>query len=103
MQRKSFVLQLAPGMKAEYVRRHREIWPEMAEMLREAGIRNYSIWWYRDLLFGYYESDDLERAEAFKARSPVQARWNAYMKGLIAYEEAGGARLPAPEMVFFQA
>ena len=46
---------LKPGKKAEYVRRHDEIWPEMTEVLTRAGIRNYTIWCCGDELFGYYE------------------------------------------------
>ncbi len=101
MQRRSFVLKLAPGMKEEYIRRHRSIWPEMEAMLKSAGILNYSIWWYRDRLFGYYESEDLAATDAFKAGSPVQERWSAYMRDLISYEEVDGAPVSAPELVFY--
>src|SRR5699024_10563996 len=31
-----------PGCKAEYQRRHNEIWPEMVAAVKEAGICNYS-------------------------------------------------------------
>lgn len=34
---------IKPGCKAEYQRRHAEIWPEMVKVLKEAGICNYSI------------------------------------------------------------
>jgi L-rhamnose mutarotase len=101
MERRSFVLALKPGMKDEYVRRHDSLWPEMAQMLKDAGIRNYSIWWYRDRLFGYYECEDLARADAFKAQSPVQRRWSEYMADLISREEIDGAPVPAPELVFY--
>ena len=39
----AFRMQLKPGMAEEYRRRHDEIWPELAELLREAGIHDYSI------------------------------------------------------------
>ncbi len=39
----AFKMQLNPGMKAEYKTRHDEIWPELAELLREAGVSDYSI------------------------------------------------------------
>ena len=72
---------LLPGKKAEYIRRHDALWPEMAETLRQAGIRNYTIWCCGDELFGYYEC---ERGAAYAARvqaeSPVVARWNEYMR-----------------------
>ena len=36
---------IKPGCKAEYQRRHAEIWPEMVKVLKEAGICNYSIFY----------------------------------------------------------
>lgn len=48
---------IKPGCKAEYQRRHAEIWPEMVKVLKEAGICNYSIFYCKDELFGYYECE----------------------------------------------
>ena len=39
----AFRMQLKPGMAEEYRRRHDEIWPELAALLRDAGIHDYSI------------------------------------------------------------
>jgi len=36
-------MKLKPGGAAEYKRRHDELWPELARVLREAGISDYSI------------------------------------------------------------
>ena len=78
---------LLPGKKAEYIRRHDALWPEMAEPLRPAGIRTYTIWCCGDELFGYYEC---ERGAAYAARvqaeSPVVARWNEYMRDVMRME-----------------
>lgn len=41
---------IKPGCKAEYQRRHAEIWPEMVKVLKEAGICNYSIFYCKDEL-----------------------------------------------------
>ena len=46
---------IKPGCKAEYQKRHAEIWPEMVKVLKDAGICNYSIFYCNDELFGYYE------------------------------------------------
>ena len=43
MERYAFRMKLNPGMKAEYVRRHDEIWPELVELLKDAGVSDYSI------------------------------------------------------------
>jgi len=43
MRRVAFTMHLKTGCEEEYLRRHDEIWPELAEELRRAGIRDYSI------------------------------------------------------------
>jgi L-rhamnose mutarotase len=43
------------------MRRHQEIWPAMVEALRSAGISNYSIFRHGLTLFGYFETDDIEK------------------------------------------
>lgn len=53
---------IKPGCKAEYQRRHAEIWPEMVKVLKEAGICNYSIFYCKDELFGYYEFSAASRS-----------------------------------------
>ena len=55
MEHKAWKGRIKPGCKAEYQRRHAEIWPEMVKVLKEAGICNYSIFYCKDELFGYYE------------------------------------------------
>ena len=43
MSRTAFRMQLKPGMLAEYRAAHDAIWPELAELLRQSGISDYSI------------------------------------------------------------
>ncbi len=75
------------GMLEEYVRRHNEIWPELTEVLRQAGIRNYTIWNCGSELFGYYECEKgADYAAAVQAGSPVVDRWNDYMKDVMVME-----------------
>lgn len=40
----AFRMNLNPGQADEYKRRHDEIWPELAMLLRDAGVSDYSIW-----------------------------------------------------------
>ena len=78
---------IKPGCKAEYQRRHAEIWPEMVEVLKAAGVCNYSIFYCNDELFGYYECEKgVAYAEKVQAESPVVDRWNEYMKDILELE-----------------
>lgn len=101
MERYAWQARLLPGKKEEYVRRHDAIWPEMKELLREAGIRNYTIWCTGDTLFGYYECDSVREAGRIQDESAVVARWNAYMKDVMVMERdpVTGAQ-PLLEQVF---
>ena len=75
---------LKPGMKEEYKRRHDEIWPEMLEVLKRAGMKNYTIWNIGDELFGYYECEKgRDFATKTQAESPVVDKWNEYMKDVM--------------------
>ena len=42
-QRLAFKMYLKKGMKDEYKKRHDAIWPELKELLKNAGISEYSI------------------------------------------------------------
>ena len=75
----AWVLKVRPGYEEEYVRRHQEIWPEMVEALREAGINNYSIFRHGLTLFGYFETDDIEKTQEYLANSESNQRWSEWM------------------------
>ena len=78
---------IAEGKKEEYIRRHNEIWPEMIEVLKEAGIVNYTIWNTGNEVFGYYECEKgIEYAARVQAESLVVDRWNESMEGILIME-----------------
>ena len=79
----AWVLEVRPGYEQEYVRRHQEIWPEMVEALREAGISNYSIFRHGLTLFGYFETDDIEKTREFLANSETNQRWSEWMDPIM--------------------
>lgn len=90
MPRHAFKMRLNPGMEAEYIRRHDAIWPELVDLLRDAGVSNYSIHLDRETmtLFGYLERradhtmDDLPN-------HPVMQRWWAWMGDIMATNPDG--------------
>ena len=43
MKRVAFKMYLNEDQKAEYIKRHDEIWPELKKLLKDAGICEYSI------------------------------------------------------------
>ena len=82
-QRSAFILRVRPECVDEYVKAHREVWPEMLDALRGAGIRNYSIFRAGYEMFGYFEADDLDAAEGFLAQQDICVRWQDAMAHLL--------------------
>jgi len=80
----AFRMRLNPGMKAEYKRRHDEIWPELAELLKDAGISDYSIHLDEETncLFGVLWRRDDHGMDALP-RHPVMRRWWTAMADLM--------------------
>ena len=98
-QRTAFVLRVRPEKLDEYVSAHREVWPEMLDALRDAGIRNYTIFRDDNRMFGYFEADDLDAAGRYLAQQEVCTRWQDAMADLLE-ERVPEAGPPALEEVF---
>lgn len=80
MIRKAFVMSVHPGQEAEYERRHRPIWQELADTLRAHGVNRYSIFLDASTrtLFGYAEIESEARWQAI-ATTDCCRRWWRYM------------------------
>ncbi|WP_420410486.1 L-rhamnose mutarotase [Hoeflea sp.] len=84
MEKYGFRMKLKPGCEAEYRKRHDEISPELVELLKQAGVSDYSIhldpethalfavlWRRSD-----HKMDDLPN-------EPVMQRWWAHMADIM--------------------
>jgi L-rhamnose mutarotase len=98
-QRSAFVLRVRPEKIDVYVEAHRNVWPEMLTALRDAGIRNYTIFREGNEMFGYFESDDLEASAAYMEGQEVNARWQDTMAELLE-ERVPDAGPPTLEQIF---
>lgn len=83
----AFRMQLKPGVQAEYERRHDEIWPELSDLLTEAGIYDYSIFLdaSTDALFAVLRLRPDANRDALPSH-PVMRRWWDYMADLMVVE-----------------
>ncbi len=80
MRRVCFTIRVRPHRMEEYKQRHRQVWPDMQQALRESGWRNYSLFLRDDgLLVGYLETDDFDRAQREMLSKEVNARWQHEM------------------------
>lgn len=80
----AFKMQLKPGFEAEYQKRHDEIWPELSDLLHEAGVSDYSIFLDPETLtlFGVLRRADNHTMADLPAH-PVMKKWWAYMADIM--------------------
>jgi L-rhamnose mutarotase len=84
MERIAFTMRLRPGAAADYQRRHDAIWPDLADLLKGAGIARYGIYLGSDgiTLFAALEIAD-RRALDDLPQHPVMRRWWSFMADLM--------------------
>lgn len=88
LEKHAFKMFLNAGMKDEYRRRHDEIWPELVDLLHEAGVSDYSIFLDEEtnVLFGVLWRRR-DHAMASLPETAVVQKWWAYMADIMATNE----------------
>jgi len=83
-ERHVFRMKLNPGMEAEYRKRHDEIWPDLADLLHQAGISDYSIHLDPETnsLIGVL-TRTRDHGMASLPDHPVMKRWWAHMADIM--------------------
>jgi L-rhamnose mutarotase len=72
----AFKMQLKPGHEAEYKKRHDEIWPELADAIRAAGISDYSIFLDEESLTLFAVQKQSEQNTASELPNlPIVRKW----------------------------
>lgn len=84
MKRNAFKMKLKPGYEDEYKKRHDQIWPELSECLKEAGVHDYSIYLDEEslTLFAFQKLEDGYDAQKL-AMHPIIRRWWAFMADIM--------------------
>jgi L-rhamnose mutarotase len=83
-ERIAFRMNLFPGFAAEYEKRHDEIFPELAQALKEAGVSDYSIWHdpESNALFGILTRTD-DHTMVDLPNTEIMKRWWKHMADVM--------------------
>ena len=84
MEKFAFRMVLNEGQLDEYEKRHDEIWPELAKVLRDAGVEDYSIHYDPETrhLFGVLWRRDDHTMDSLPDH-PVVKKWWAFMADIM--------------------
>jgi len=108
MDRVSFMMRVKDGHQGEYVRRHREVWPEVMEEHRRAGVTKMAIYMNGPNLFLYMEVDDYAKAVRMLNKSPAVLRWEEFMAPIMEvsgdhdFDPANPYPASLPEVFFWE-
>ncbi|MCJ8165958.1 L-rhamnose mutarotase [Pontibacter sp. E15-1] len=83
MQRFAFKMKLKPGCEAEYQKRHDEIWPELAHLLKEAGISDYTIFLDAETNTLFAVQKQAGASSQDLGSTAIVQKWWAYMADLM--------------------
>lgn len=84
MKRVAFKMQLKPGHEEEYKRRHDHIWPELSDLLRQAGVSDYSIFLDEDTLALFaVQTVAEENRLADLPSAAIMRKWWDYMADIM--------------------
>lgn len=102
MQRVAFKMKLFKGCEAEYKQRHNDIWPELKDLLKQTGIKDYSIFLDEEtnFLFGNFMIDDAKKLDGL-SKQPVMKKWWSYMKDIMeTNEDNSPVAIPLKEIFY---
>ena len=82
--RVAFKMQLFANQKAEYKKRHDEIWPELVTLLKATGISEYAIFLDEttNSLFGVLKAEDPKALDDLPSHAVMQ-KWWQYMGDIM--------------------
>ena len=80
----AFKMKLNPCCLEEYKKRHDEIWPELVDLLKTAGVSDYSIYLDEEthILFGVLRRREDHSMDALPGHAIMQ-RWWAHMADIM--------------------
>ena len=97
IERHARIVGVRPERREEYLKLHRNVWPQVEQTLRTANVTNYSIFIVGDTLFAHYEyvgddhTADMARIAADPVTDPCQVR-------LVEEREPGALWQPIDEI-----
>ncbi len=77
-------MKMIPGMKEEYIKRHDQIWPEIAELIKKSGVSDYSIFLDEEtnILFGVQKVEGNLSSQDL-GFNEIQKKWWDYMADIM--------------------
>lgn len=83
MEHVMFVQKVKEGKKDEYIKAHKECWPELLKAIKESGIKRELIWFLGSNILIYEMAENFDKAMGKLAEKQVFKDWIAKMNPLM--------------------
>ena len=102
IKRFAFKMFLKPGFREEYKKRHDAIWPELAQMIKDTGVYDYSIFLDEETntLFGVQKQKG-DSSSQDMGDNPVVKKWWDHMADIMEVNEDNSPVTIPLEEVFY--
>ena len=104
MKRLAFKMYLKKGQKSVYEKRHQEIWPTLKELLKEAGIGEYSIFLDEEThtLFAFQQVAGDAGSQDLSTHPIVQKWWDFMADIMEVNEDNSPVSVPLEEVFYLE-
>ena len=102
--RVAFKMHLNKGQKEEYKRRHDALWPELHQLLKEAGISEYSIFLDEEtnILFAFQKVSGEGGSQDLGQTEIVQKWWKYMSDIMVSNTDNSPVTKPLTELFFME-
>ncbi len=98
----AFKMKLHPGREEEYRRRHDAIWPELKELLKTAGIQDYSIFLDEQTLtlFGVLKITEGKSLDRLREKVVMRKWWDSMKDIMETNPDGSPVSIPLKEVFY---
>lgn len=104
MKRIAFKMYLNEGQKQAYIKRHKEIWPALRQLLKEAGVSEYSIFLDEttNTLFAFQKVNGQSNSQDLFSNDIVKKWWNFMADIMKVNADNSPVSIPLEEVFYME-
>jgi L-rhamnose mutarotase len=84
MEHVMFVQEVKGEKRDDYIKAHREIWPELLKAIKESGIEREMIWMHGNYICLYIMTENFDKAMGILTEKQIFRDWITKMEPLLA-------------------
>jgi L-rhamnose mutarotase len=83
MEYRAYFGKIRAGKQREYIEAHKAVWPELLEVMRQAGVNRERCFVLEDYVVVYVEADNIKATMDQLAENPINQRWDSFMEDIL--------------------